>query len=102
MRRISRGSAFVPRFRNGVVRLVGKTDCRLLSRCPEPYREGMWDKARSPLQRVAIPSGQDSLPTVLTATMDRYASPWCKNSPPPRALTTDALPKAPQRLRLGP
>ena len=26
-----------------------------LSRCPEPYEEGMWDKPRSPHQRVPIP-----------------------------------------------
>ena len=75
MRRISRGSAFVPRFRNGVVRLVGKTDCRLLSRCPEPYREGMWDKARSPLQRVAIPSGQ----RFLAYRFDGVYGPLCES-----------------------
>jgi hypothetical protein len=82
--------------------------CRLLrlSRCPEPYRQGMWDKAPlPPRSRVAIPNGQDSLPSRRVGSMDRYASPWCENPSPPRLhlpLPADALPKPSQRLGLGP
>jgi N6-adenosine-specific RNA methylase IME4 len=55
-----------------------------LSRCPEHYWEGMWDKPPcQPGSRVAIPNGQDSLPIRLVGSMDRHARFWCENSPAP-------------------
>jgi hypothetical protein len=82
--------------------LLGGNFC--LSRCPEPYWEGMWGQTPTPhSSRVAIPN---SLPTRLVGSMDRHACSWCENSPPPRRLLiplpAQPIPEGSQWLGMGP
>jgi bifunctional non-homologous end joining protein LigD len=65
---------------------------------PNPIEKGCGTSPRSPHQRLAIPNGQESLPSPRVGSMDRHARSWCENSPPPACLPhARALPKA----RLG-
>ena len=76
---------FRPPFRDdddGLGLLAEPLPTSALSRRPEPYEEGMWDKPPlTPPAGNPSPDGQDSLPIRLVASMDRHACSWCENSP---------------------